>query len=45
MRWVEYVDRMEERRGVYWVLVGKRRERDRWGDPGVDGRIMFIMFR
>jgi len=24
--------------GSWW---GSRRERDHWGDPGVDGRIMF----
>jgi hypothetical protein len=30
---------MGEGRGVYRVLVGKPRERDRWGDRGVDGRI------
>jgi len=29
-----------ERRGVYRVLVGNLRERDRLGDPGVDGRII-----
>jgi hypothetical protein len=31
---------MGEGRGVYNVLVGSLRGRDRWGDPGVDGRIM-----
>jgi hypothetical protein len=31
---------MGEGRVVYSVLVGNLRERDRWGDPGVDGRIM-----
>jgi hypothetical protein len=25
---------------VYRVLVGKNGERDHWGDPGVDGRII-----
>jgi hypothetical protein len=30
---------MGEGRGAYRVLVGKP-ERDRWGDPGVDGRII-----
>jgi hypothetical protein len=31
---------MSEGIGVYRVLVGTLRERDRWGDPGVDERIM-----
>jgi hypothetical protein len=31
---------MGERRGVYRVLVGKVRERDHLGDPGVDKRII-----
>jgi len=28
---------MGEERGVHRVLVGNRRERDHWGDLGVDG--------
>jgi hypothetical protein len=32
---------MGERRGVYRVLLGKLRERDYLGDPGVDERIIF----
>jgi hypothetical protein len=31
---------MGKGRVVYRVLVGKLRETDRWGDPGVDGRIV-----
>jgi hypothetical protein len=32
---------MEEGRDVYRVLVGKNlRERDHWGDPGVERRII-----
>jgi len=31
---------MGEGRGVYKVLVGNLRERDHWGDPEVDGRII-----
>jgi hypothetical protein len=31
---------MGERRGVFSVLVGKMRERDHLGDPGVDGMII-----
>jgi hypothetical protein len=29
-----------ERRGVYRILVGKLRERDHLGEPGVGGRIV-----
>jgi hypothetical protein len=32
---------MGEERGVYRVLVGKPYERDHWGDPSIDGRIIF----
>ena len=35
-----HVARMGEEREVYRVLVGNRRERDHWGDLGVDGWII-----
>jgi hypothetical protein len=39
MRWAGHVARMGEGRCTgFWC--GNRRERDRWGDPGVDGRII-----
>jgi hypothetical protein len=31
---------MGEGGGVYRVLVGNLRERELWGDPGIDGMIM-----
>ena len=37
MRWAGHVAHMEERRGVYRVLVGKLEEKR---EPGVDGRII-----
>jgi hypothetical protein len=40
MRWAGQVARTGEERGVFRVLVGKSRERDHWGDPGVCGRII-----
>jgi hypothetical protein len=40
MRWAGHVARMGEERAVYRVLVGNRRERDHWGDLGVDGWII-----
>ena len=40
MRWAGHVARMGEGRGVHRVLVGNPRERDHWGDPDVDGRII-----
>ena len=48
IRWAGHVARMEEGRGVHKVLVGKPevRERDHWGDQGVDGRIILrLIFR
>jgi hypothetical protein len=41
MRWAEHVARMGEERGVYRVCWGNRRERDHWGDLGVDWWIIF----
>jgi hypothetical protein len=40
-KWVGYVARMWERRGVCRILVGiPERERDHLGYPGVNGKIM-----
>jgi hypothetical protein len=40
MRWAGHVTRMGEGRGVYRFWWETLRERDHWGDPGVDGRII-----
>jgi len=40
MRLGGHVSRKGEERGVNRVLVGKPEGRRRWGDPGVDGRII-----
>jgi hypothetical protein len=40
MEWVGHVDRMGDRRDVYWVLVGKPEGNSHLGDPGIDGRII-----
>ena len=45
MRWAGHVARMGDGRGVYRVWWGNPRGRDRWGDPGVDGRILRWTFR
>jgi hypothetical protein len=40
MRWAGHMARMGEGRGVHRVLGGSLRERDHWGDPDVDGRLI-----
>ena len=40
MRWAGHVARMREERGRIRSWCGNRRERDRWGDLGVDGWII-----
>ena len=37
MRWAGHVARMGEERGCIGSCWGNRRERDHWGDLGVDG--------
>jgi len=40
MRWAGHVARMGEERGCVGSWWGSRRERDHWGDLGVDGWII-----
>jgi hypothetical protein len=40
MGWAGHVAFRGEGRGVYRVLVWKPKERDHWGDPDIDGRII-----
>jgi hypothetical protein len=40
MKWAGHVSKIGEKRGMYRVLVVKLMERDQWGDPGVDGKII-----
>ena len=40
IRWAGHVAPMGEGRGVYRVLGGTLGERDHWGEPGLDGRII-----
>jgi len=40
MRWAGHVARMSEERGCIWSLWENGRERDHWGDLGVDGWII-----
>jgi hypothetical protein len=44
MRWMEYVARMGESRGVYRVLVGKPEGKSHLEDPNIDGRIILRWF-
>jgi len=40
MRWAGHVARMGEERGCIGSCSGNRRDRDHWGDLGVDGWII-----
>jgi len=40
MRWAGHVARMGDRRGAYWVLVGKPDGKHTLEDVGVVGRII-----
>ena len=40
MRWAGHVARMGEKGGCIRSWWGNRRERDHWGDLGIDGWIM-----
>ena len=40
MRWAGHVAHMGEERGVYWSWWGNQKERDHWGNLGIDGWII-----
>ena len=40
MRWAGHVTLIGEERGCIWSWWGNRRERDHWGDLGLDGWII-----
>jgi len=45
-KWAGHVARMGDGRSVYRILVGNLRERDQWGYPGGNGRIILrLIFR
>jgi len=44
MRWAEHVARMGEEKGCIGSRWGNRRERNHWGDLGVDGWIILGRF-
>jgi hypothetical protein len=45
VRWTGHVARMEERRYLYMVLVGKHLGKKHFKDPGVHGRIILRWIR
>jgi len=44
MRRAGHVTRMGDRTGVHRILLGNLREKDHLEHPGVDGRIILIMY-
>jgi hypothetical protein len=40
IRWAGHVARMGRKEACIWFWRAIPRERDQWGDPGVDGRII-----
>jgi hypothetical protein len=40
LKWAGHVARIGEKRGAYRILVGRPKEGDHFGDPGVEGRII-----
>jgi hypothetical protein len=40
MRWASHVAHMGKSTGVYRVLVGNLGDRDHFGDPGIDVRMI-----